>query len=188
MDTVRDLRAVILQTADRLFYSHGIHAVGINRLIDESGVAKDSFYRYFRAKESLIVAYLQARHDASARHFEALTTPIKDPRVRLRTIFEDLVCRLQREGYRGCAFMMAMAEYGHVPAVADIIRSHKERTRGSFELICQHINPDSQKTARQLSLLYEGFIARWSVARDAEDQAVLLAAVDEVIAGMEEAH
>lgn len=180
----RDLRAEILQTADRLFYTHGIRAVGINRLIDESGVAKDTFYRYFRAKESLIAAYLEARHTASEKHFRSLTDPITDPRKRLLAIFGDLVQRLQRDGYRGCAFMMAMAEYSHIPAIADIIRDHKDWTRREITRICEEISPGSSATARHLALLYEGFVARWSVGRQAEDQDVLIAVVNDLVANI----
>jgi AcrR family transcriptional regulator len=184
VDTIRDLRAEILQNADRLFYAHGIHAVGINKLIEESGVAKDTFYRYFGSKEALIIAYLEARYEASARNFETSAGAVNDAGKRLRAIFDNLVRRLQREGYRGCAFMMALAEYGHVPTIAHVIRIHKERTRSSIEQTCLEIDPQSRKVARQLSLLYEGFIARWSVSREPDDQIALLEAVDEAIASL----
>ena len=35
----------ILETAFRLFYAHGIRAVGVDRIIAESGVAKATFYK-----------------------------------------------------------------------------------------------------------------------------------------------
>ena len=48
----------ILDTAFRLFYAHGIRAVGVDRIIAESGVAKATFYKHFPAKDDLVVAYL----------------------------------------------------------------------------------------------------------------------------------
>ncbi|WP_326960769.1 MULTISPECIES: TetR/AcrR family transcriptional regulator [unclassified Arthrobacter] len=46
-------------TAFRLFYAHGLRAAGIDTIIAESGVAKATFYKYFPAKDDLILAYLE---------------------------------------------------------------------------------------------------------------------------------
>jgi AcrR family transcriptional regulator len=43
-------RERILETADDLFYREGIHAVGIDTIIEKSGVAKMSLYRGFASK------------------------------------------------------------------------------------------------------------------------------------------
>ena len=51
-------RERILDTAFRLFYAHGIRAVGVDLIIAESGVAKATFYKHFPAKDDLVVAYL----------------------------------------------------------------------------------------------------------------------------------
>src|SRR3954463_1350576 len=58
-------RQRILETADRLFYDEGIHAVGIQRVIAEASVTRVTLYRHFASKEDLIAAYLQRRaaHD-----------------------------------------------------------------------------------------------------------------------------
>ena len=52
-------RDKILSTAFRLFYAHGLRAAGIDTIIAESGVAKATFYKYFPAKDDLILAYLE---------------------------------------------------------------------------------------------------------------------------------
>ena len=52
-------REKILATAFRLFYAQGFRAAGIDTIIAESGVAKATFYKYFPAKDDLILAYLE---------------------------------------------------------------------------------------------------------------------------------
>ena len=45
----------LLATATRLFYAEGIHAVGIDRIIAEAGVAKATFYNHFPSKDDLVL-------------------------------------------------------------------------------------------------------------------------------------
>src|SRR5512145_2095284 len=72
--SVSPARERILDTAFRLFYAHGLRAVGVDTIIAGSGVAKATFYKHFPAKDDLIVAYLdkvdeiwtRQLHDAAA--------------------------------------------------------------------------------------------------------------------------
>jgi AcrR family transcriptional regulator len=49
----------LLETASGLFYSEGIHSVGVDRLVSEAGVTRATFYRHFPTKEALVEAYLR---------------------------------------------------------------------------------------------------------------------------------
>ena len=51
----------IVDTAYDLFSRHGIRAVGVDRIVAESGVAKMSLYRHFPSKDDLVLAFLQER-------------------------------------------------------------------------------------------------------------------------------
>jgi AcrR family transcriptional regulator len=181
MDLRKNARDDILRTADKLFYRDGLHAVGINQLISESGVAKDTFYRHFRSKENLIEAYLTSRHEASMKNFFGLIAEINDPRQQLLAVFRDLCQRVQRSGFRGCAFVMMMGEYSHVPALAGIARNHKERQRHEIEKICAEFCSDADRMARKLCLLYEGFLSQSAVAPGPEDRYILLETVDDIV-------
>ncbi len=53
----------IVNTALNLFYSKGLHAVGINEILAVSGVAKKTLYNHFESKDELIIACLKKRDE-----------------------------------------------------------------------------------------------------------------------------
>jgi len=46
----------LVATASELFHREGIRAVGIQRVIEEAGVAKASLYAHFDSKDDLVAA------------------------------------------------------------------------------------------------------------------------------------
>jgi AcrR family transcriptional regulator len=55
-------RDSIITTAMRLFNQYGFTNIGIDRIIDESGVAKMTFYKHFPSKNQLIQQCLSLIH------------------------------------------------------------------------------------------------------------------------------
>src|SRR3954470_9103212 len=55
---VSEARARLLASASRLFYTEGLHSVGIDRVIADAGVTRATLYRHFPSKDDLLVAYL----------------------------------------------------------------------------------------------------------------------------------
>jgi len=99
----------ILNVALDLFYSQGLRATGIDRIIRESGVAKASFYRHFPSKDQLIVEALKRWHAAD---FASLRQAVEavEPKLRPLEVFNVLALRAEAETYRGCALNNALAE------------------------------------------------------------------------------
>src|ERR1700704_5403625 len=60
-------RERILFTAYDLFARNGIRAVGVDRIVAESGVAKTTLYRHFASKDDLVVAVLELREKVWSR-------------------------------------------------------------------------------------------------------------------------
>lgn len=114
----------ILQVATALFYSEGMRAVGIDRIIEESGVAKASFYRNFPTKDHLIVAHLELRRSRRKATIDKikLLSP-NSPLDQLYGLLTDLIERMEKSEFRGCPFMNAVVEFpdpdhpGHQSAV-----------------------------------------------------------------------
>lgn len=55
-------RQKILDASAHLFYTRGIDATGIDAIIADAGVAKQSLYNNFSSKEELESAYIKVRH------------------------------------------------------------------------------------------------------------------------------
>lgn len=102
----------ILRVAADLFYREGIRAVGIDRIIMESGVAKASFYRNFATKDELIVAYLEYRHSLSIANVEHAKRKHPDsPIDQLNALVEGLAERMGKYENRGCPFLNTAVEF-----------------------------------------------------------------------------
>lgn len=55
-------KQLLIDTALSLFYKQGINSIGINEVLNVSGVAKRTLYNHFESKEALIIAALEQRH------------------------------------------------------------------------------------------------------------------------------
>ena len=82
-------RDKIVDTALELFYEHGFHATGIEKVLSGADVARMTLYNHFKSKEELIVAVLRQRdenfRDWVVRYVEQNG---KTPRDRLLALFD----------------------------------------------------------------------------------------------------
>ncbi|CAN7618228.1 TetR/AcrR family transcriptional regulator [Rhizobium sp. LjRoot254] len=163
----------ILTAAGALFYSEGIRAVGIDRIIDVAKVAKATLYRHFPSKDHLVAAYLQDRHDRVISSLRDALEREEEPRNQLKLIFERLYDKADSPEFRGCAFALAVAEHGDSERVVSVARLHKKMVGNIFRDIMSKVDVEPDKPAAHLALLYEGALATVAVGRD--PQAVLVA-------------
>jgi AcrR family transcriptional regulator len=163
----------ILTAAGALFYSEGIRAVGIDRIIDEAKVAKATLYRHFPSKDHLVAAYLQERHDRVIGSLHEALKMEEIPRNQLKLIFERLYEKADSPEFRGCAFALAVAEHGESERVISVARTHKKMVADIFRDIMSRVDVKVDQTAAHLALLYEGALATVAVGRD--PRAVLVA-------------
>ncbi|HEX8947883.1 MAG TPA: TetR family transcriptional regulator [Dissulfurispiraceae bacterium] len=163
-----EARRKIIDTALDLFYRQGYLATGINQVIADAGVSKNTFYYYFPSKEDLCVAYLQERHkvwmgwlnDAVNEHFS--------PYERLLCIFDFLEKWLKKCDYRGCAFLNIASE---IPDIKHRIRKevigHKNELRVLLKGLIKAVKQSDRKYAHldvdfvadALYVIFEGVIS-----------------------------
>lgn len=167
-------RQRILDTAFRLFYAHGIRAVGIDRIIAESEVAKATFYKHFPAKDDLVLAYLD-RVDGvwSEQLHTAAQAAGPGPADQLVAMFDALATACRRDGYRGCAFINAAAESQPGTPVHARTLAHKTAVRSWVRDLCEQAGArDPDALARALTLLLDGGLASGSLDAQPDAPAV----------------
>jgi AcrR family transcriptional regulator len=153
-----DIEAHILETAGRLFFTRGYAQTGINQLIEESQVAKRTFYRHFESKEALGVAYLDrgaAQWLAGLSHAaSAAGTPLE----RVRALFGFLESFARQTEFRGCGMLNMAAEFADASHQVRVrVREHKARQR---ELLRALLDPRvDDATVDAVHVLIEGAIA-----------------------------
>lgn len=181
----------LLAAASHLFYEEGYLATGINRLIEEAGVAKASFYQHFASKEELCSVYLAVSHERLIQSLERELNRHDEPRDRVLAVF-DFLERLKEESrYRGCPFLNIMAEISSAdsPLRAQALRHYdvlRAIVRQVVEAFAKADRPDLAESetvqlGESLVLLFEGalvssqnYAASWPIetARTAAERLI----------------
>lgn len=117
-------RARLIAAAERLFYAEGVRAVGVERLLAESGVGRASFYRHFPGKDDLVVTVLGGRLE---RWRDDLAAAVDARGGGVPAVFDVLADQLSEPGFRGCAAINAMVEAADPGSAAHrVAAAHKE--------------------------------------------------------------
>jgi AcrR family transcriptional regulator len=151
-------RARILETAARLFYTEGIRSISADRIIAEAATTKVTFYRSFRSKDDLVVAYIDLQSEQTRSEVDRIRAAAAGPCEALRGIAAATGGQACRPGFRGCAFINAAAEY---PAEDHPVRRAVDRHRAwlhgtTADLLSGLGVEDPGAAADQLLMLRDG--------------------------------
>ena len=172
-ETKSKARQRIVETAERLFYSEGFRAVGIDRIIAEAEVAKMTLYNHFASKDDLILAVLQYREERFGGMFErSMERHGKKGVDRLEAFFAALKDWFESAGFRGCSFINASVELADAHhAASQFSAEHKERFHEMLtKIITQTSGAKAASVAPAIALLVEGAIVT-AVMEQASDSA-----------------
>lgn len=157
-----ETREHVLDVAERLFYWDGIRATGVDTIAREAEVAPTTLYRLFASKDDLVAAYVD-RYAAGYRGWiESMTSDVDVPaRDRILAFFDGLADNTGPDSFRGCPFLMALAEYPDPESAAHLsAQAVKAWVRAKLrELVGQlpGIRPRARAmVADQLALVVEG--------------------------------
>lgn len=161
----------LVDTALSLFNRDGYHAVGIDRVLAEAGVAKMTLYNHFKSKDDLILAVLR-RRDEQFRHWfmRSVEKRASDPRGRLFAAFDAVGEWFASDDFSGCMFINAAAEYAeHDDPIHKIAADHKQMVRSYLKQAAEDAGADDPpELASELMMLVEGATVMAYVAGDKE--------------------
>lgn len=158
--------------------------MGVDRLIGDAKVTKATFYKHFRSKDRVILAYLDGRHEQLVRRLAEHTASAPGPVDALRALLRDIVDDLQSDGFRGCPFLNAAAEFpepDHPVRVA--VREHRDWfTAALSDLLRAAGHPMPGEGADELQLARDGALSGGSSGDPVAAAAAVTRVFDRVLA------
>lgn len=170
------MREKLINAGHEIFYREGFLAVGLDRLLNEVGCSKQTFYNHFESKDDLIVAVIDQHHEWWSTEIKERLMRIAgpDPRAQLLAIFDITEEILNDPEYRGCIYINAAVEFPlpHHPAHqsarkakadgVEMLRSLAERAGAS--------NPEAM--AQEIDMILEGALVTKQVSPECDVMAV----------------
>uniref|UniRef100_B0T919 Transcriptional regulator, TetR family n=1 Tax=Caulobacter sp. (strain K31) TaxID=366602 RepID=B0T919_CAUSK len=154
----------LVAVATDLFYRKGFRAVGIEEIVDQTGVTKPTLYRNFASKDELGAACLSQLAAQDMARLTAIAERLADePLGQIRAIVREVSERIADRAYRGWPLSNAEVEIPDRQHPARLVcgqyktkvRTHLQQLAGQAGLS----RPDA--LADGLLLLIEGAAASW---------------------------
>ena len=153
--------ARIMTVAYELFSRRGVRDVGVNELIERSGVAKATFYRHFPSKDALVLAFLEQRDKQWT--VEAIVSEARrrgnTPIEQLLAIFDVFGDWFLREDFEACSFINVLLEMGPAHPLGQASIDYLAKIRGHVQALAAEAGlerPD--EFARSWHILMKGSI------------------------------
>ena len=164
----------LVETAIKLFCRDGFHATGIDRILQEAGVARMTLYKHFRSKDELILAALRRRDEQFRTWFKSrIERAGGTPAERLLASFDALEEWFEGKAFpgmpfAGCTFINAAAEYSEAKHPAhQLAAEHKRLILEYLRLLASSAGArNSDGLAWSIALLHEGAIVTAQVSGD----------------------
>jgi AcrR family transcriptional regulator len=149
-------RERLLAAAAKLFYRHGIRAVGVEAIAEAAGTNKMTLYRHFPSKDELVAEYLRraaAEADQCWGAYERAHPG--DPLGQVRAWLADMAGHLAKTDERGCALANAAVELPDKAHPARrVIEEYKVALRDRLVGLCRNAGlTEPEMLADELHLL-----------------------------------
>jgi AcrR family transcriptional regulator len=164
----------LVETAVKLFGRDGFHATGIDKILQEAGVARMTLYKHFRSKDELIVAALRRRDEQFRTWFKStIERKGGSPAERLLASFDALDEWFEGRAFgglpfTGCYFINGAAEYAEMShPVHQVAAEHKRLILEYLRLLASSAGArDPDALAWGIALLHDGAIVTAQVSAD----------------------
>ena len=178
-------RERILATANELFYREGVRAIGVDTVVERSGVSKTTLYRLFESKDALIAAFAAERDRLNWEWWDRIEEQhADDPRALLEALLSEIARRIGGPAYRGCPFLNLATEFpddNHPGRIA--ARANKKELRARLAAVVAKLDVgDPDRVASQMAMLVNGAYATGIVAKPTDLRGELVEAAMKLLA------
>jgi len=155
-------RERILDCASDLFAHKGVHAVGVDELIEKADVARATFYRHFPSKEDLVVAFVDQRGQLWVHGW--LESQAKErgdtPEAQLLVVFDLLSEWFASDDFEGDPIINTLLETGHrSPLISQACIAALQSVRAVISALAEQAGlRDPEEFAFSFHLLMNGAI------------------------------
>lgn len=157
-------KSQILDTALRLFNVHNYSTIGIDRIIEESNVAKMTFYKYFPSKEKLIYECLLNRSMELKKSILADLDEQNTPLIQLKKIYEWHITWFGSAEFNGCMFQKAMLDIlVKYPSVIEPINDYRQWLHKTISHIFLQMNINDKFLVDIFIFILDGMIMQAKV-------------------------
>ena len=154
-------RERILATAYDLFARRGIRDVGIDEIVERSGVAKATLYRHFPSKDALVLAFLERREELWTHGFVEAGAKKRGrtPEDQLLAIFDVFDGWFRSKDFEACSFINVLLELGPRHEVGKASIDYLENIRDVVRSLAEEAGlRDVESFARSWHILMKGSI------------------------------
>jgi AcrR family transcriptional regulator len=196
-DVSKERTQQILDAATSVFSRLGFHKASMDDIVEESGLSKGALYWYFKSKDDIIIAILDAIFARELAGVRALPDAPGTARERLLQLVGLIVAEIKAMkvllpifyefyslAFRNKTVQTALRHYleAYMAALAPLIEQGIER--GEFRAV------DLRQTAFAMGAMIEGTLLLWVLAPDATDldeqaEAGMTMLLDGIAAGRE---
>lgn len=152
-------KEAILNSAEKLFYQHGFHAVGVKSILDHAGAAPMTMYYHFKSKEEVIKEILMQRDQRYLRGIEDTINKEEGINSYIESLFKAHIDWIETKGSNGCLFLRAKQEYEGVnDEIAALSQEHKQSFLNKIENDLELFHAP-KSLGMQITIILEGLTA-----------------------------
>lgn len=123
-----ETRAMIVETADDLFYQQGFERTSFADIAARTGLSRGNFYYHFRTKDDILDAVIERRLAMTREMLASWSAGSESPEARIRCFIRILIMNRAKIMAWGCPVGTLSSELSKLDHVA------RQRAAGVFEL------------------------------------------------------
>jgi AcrR family transcriptional regulator len=178
-------REKLIEAGHEIFYREGFLAVGLDRLLNEVGCSKQTFYNHFESKDDLIVAVIDEHHRWWSSEFRDRIRRAAGPDARgqILAIFDVLDELMHDPEYHGCIFINAAVEFPqpHHPAHQSARKAKADGIALLAQLAERAGALDPLALAQEVDMIIEGALITRQVAPECDTCAIARRAAETLL-------